>query len=382
MKNSPLSIPDEFRSCRWCGYDGNSISARVCEVCNQALWDKASPTHKSKGANKLISWLPIVLLGLGAIPVLVGGVGYWKWRQQEPVAKTATNISSAPDIKLYPTIKVVPNVPKGLFNYQIALNFAPIMAHGMHEAINQAHPEFQLRYTEPLHGNPGSATAIRMLIDGEVSFAQSARPVEDAEFDRARARNVSVEQIPVAIDAVAVYTHPGIKISGLSIDQVQNIYLGKITNWKQLGGPNVSIVPFSLDPKATSAAKFVLGDDVEKMSSKVRLVRDATDAVRQVSTTRGAIAFGGSLNAIGQKSIRVLNLAKANSTKYVSLMTKAGVVNNEVVRNGIYPLTRRNFIVIRRNGGPDERAGVAYANVFLSGEGQRILENAGFVPLY
>lgn len=382
MKNSPLSLPRGFRSCRWCGYDGNSIGARVCEVCNQVLSDKAGPINKNKGANKLITWLPMALLGLGAIPVLVGGVGYWKWRQQDPIAKTAINISSAPDIKLYPTMKDVPNVPKGLFNYHIALNFAPIMAHGMHKAINTAHPEFQLRYTESLHGKPGSATAIRMLIDGEISFAQSARPLEDAEFARARARNVSVDQIPVAIDAVAVYTHPGIKIPGLSIDQVRNIYLGKITNWKQVGGPNASIVPFSLDPKATSAAKFVLGDDVEKMRSKVRIVRDSTDAVRQVAATSGAITFGGSLNAIGQKSIRVLSVAKANATQYVSLTTKAGVVNPQVVRDGSYPLTRRNFIIIRRNGGPDERAGTAYANLFLSEEGQRIIEHSGFIPLY
>jgi phosphate transport system substrate-binding protein len=279
-------------------------------------------------------------------------------------------------------MKDVPNVPKGLFNYHIAINFSTIIAHGMHDAMQKAHPEFQLRYTEPTQGKPGSATAIRMLIDGEVSLAQSARPLEDTEFSRAKSRNINIDQIPIAIDAVAFYTHPGITIPGLSLDQVKDIYLGKIKNWKEVGGPNLPIVLFSLDPKVTGAPKQALGDAVEKMSSSVRLVRDHTDSVRQVGATSGAIGLGAGLNIIGQKSVRVLSLAKANSNQYVSLTSETGALNRKAIREGTYPLTRRAFIIIRRNGGPDEQAGVAYANLFLSGEGQRIIENAGFVPLY
>jgi phosphate transport system substrate-binding protein len=379
MRDSELSVQDGFRSCRWCGYDGNLMTAESCEVCKRPL-DKVSPTYKS--ANWLNARFPVALLGLGAILFLIGGVVYWRWRQPEPVAKTAIEISRAPDVKLYPTIKAVPNVPKGLFNYHGAINFSSIIAHGMHDAIQKAHPEFQLRYTEPTQGRPGSATAIRMLINGEVSLAQSARPLEDAEFSRAKARNVSVEQIPIAIDAVAFYTHPGITLPGLSLKQVQDIYLGKIKNWKEVGGPDLSIVPFSLDPNATSSPKLLLGDNLEKMGSGVRIVRDYTDGIRQVGTTPGGIGFAGGLNVISQKSVRMLSLAKTNSTKYISLATETGAVNKQAVLDGTYPLTRRAFIVIRRNGGPDEQAGVAYANLFLSGEGQRIIENAGFVPLY
>jgi phosphate transport system substrate-binding protein len=279
-------------------------------------------------------------------------------------------------------MKAVPNVPKGLFSYHSAINFAAIVAHGMHDAIEKAHPDFQLRYTEPLQGKPGSTAAIRLLLDGEVSFAQSARPLEDAEFIRAKERNVTVEQIPVAIDAIAFYTHPSVTIPGLSLSQIQDIYLGKITNWKELSGPDLAIVPFSLDPKATSSPKQALGDLAEKMSSTVRTIRDHTDAIRQVGTTPGGIAFGGALNAIGQKSVRILGLAKGNSTHYISPITETGAVNKQAFRDGTYPLTRRAFVLIRRNGGLDEQAGVAYANLFLSGEGQRIIENAGFVPLY
>jgi phosphate transport system substrate-binding protein len=376
MRDSELSVQDGFRSCRWCGYDGNLASAESCEVCKRSL-DKDGST---KGASRLRSWLPIALVGLGLIPVLVGGVAYWRSRQQEPIAKTSAQISGATDVKLYSTMKDVPNVPKGLFNYNGAINFASITAHGMHDAIQKVHPEFQLRYTEPTQGKPGSAAAIRMLIDGEVSLAQSARPVEDAEFSRAKERNIKIEQIPVAIDAISFYTHPGVTLPGLSLNQVQDIYTGKTKNWKELGGPNLPIVPFSLDPKSTGGPKQALGDAVEKMSPTVRIVRDYTDGIRKVAQTPGAITFGG-LAVIGQQSVRLLSLAKADSNQYVSLVTE-GAINKPALREGSYPLTRRAFIVIRRNGGPDEQAGVAYTNLFLSSEGQRIIENAGFVPLY
>jgi phosphate transport system substrate-binding protein len=379
MKKSQVSVPSEFRTCRWCGFDGNSITVDTCEVCERPL-DKADSTTQETSKSR--SWVSIALLGLGIIPVLIGSIGYWLWRQPEPIAKTALDISRAPDVRLYPTMKAVPNVPKGLFSYHSAINFAAIVAHGMHDAIEKAHPNFQLRYTEPLQGKPGSTAAIRLLLDGEVSFAQSARPLEDAEFIRAKERNVTVEQIPVAIDAIAFYTHPSVTISGLSLSQIQDIYLGKITNWKELGGPDLAIVPFSLDPKATSSPRQALGDLTEKMSSTVRIIRDHTEAIRQVGTTPGGIAFGGALNAIGQKSVRLLGLAKGNSTHYISPVTETGAVNKQAFRDGTYPLTRRAFVLIRRNGGLDEQAGVAYANLFLSGEGQRIIENAGFVPLY
>jgi phosphate transport system substrate-binding protein len=276
----------------------------------------------------------------------------------------------------------VPNVPKGLFNYHNALPFAAIMAKGMDAAIARSFPEFQLRYTEPRRGNPGSGAAIQMLIDGEVSIATSSRPLEDTEFDRARERNFTLEQIPVAIDGTVFYTHPDVSIPGLSLNQAQAIYSGKITNWQELGGPNLPIVPLSLDPVATATPKQALGDVAEKLGQTVRIVRDSTEAIRIVGSTPGAIHFAGGSTIIGQKTIRILSIAKAHSNAYVSPITQPGEANQQAFRDGTYPLTRRLFVLIRRDGTFEEQAGVAYANLLLSGEGQRMIESAGFVALY
>lgn len=51
------------------------------------------------------------------------------------------------------------------------------------------------------------------------------------------------------------------------------------------------------------------------------------------------------------------------------------------VEDGTYPFTRRLFIAICRDGTPDETAGIAYVNMLLSKEGQKLVEKAGYVPL-
>jgi len=57
-------------------------------------------------------------------------------------------------------------------------------------------------------------------------------------------------------------------------------------------------------------------------------------------------------------------------------------VNKSAFANGAYPLTRRLFVVIKRDGRLDEQAGVAYTNMILSDQGQELVEKAGFVPLH
>jgi phosphate transport system substrate-binding protein len=331
--------------------------------------------------------LTLRLVGFGAFLLLVGGISYGLLRSQQsqpsPLSSSVVpEISRASDIRIYRTIQEVPNVPKGLFNYHNALPFAAIMAKGMDAAIQRSFPEFQMRYTEPRQGNPGSGAAIQMLIDGEVSIASSVRPLKDEEFQRAKERNFTLEQIPVAIDGIVFSIHPNLSVSGLSLRQVQDIYAGKITNWKEVGGPNLAIVPLTLEPKETAAPRQALGDVVDKLGRNVRIARDVTEGMRQVAATPGAVFFAGASNFAGQKLVRYLNLSRGNSKNYVAGFTPTGEANKQSFRDGSYPLTRRSFVVIRRDGSLDERAGVAYANFFLSSEGQKIIETAGLVPLY
>jgi len=382
---------NQTQVCSKCYYDGNSNTATHCDICNQPLKHK----NVSLDNSNAIWWLvPLIAL------LLLAGVGYFFWRKDTipkitgnssaPLTKApqesqqvSVNNSPSSDIKLYNSMRQVQNVPHGLFNYGGAHTFAALPAHGMNSAIALAHPEFRLRYTEPLNNKPGSGTGIAMLLEGKLSFSQSGRPIEDAEYSKATARGFSLQQVPVAIDGITFYTHPDIAIDGLSVDQLQAIFLGKVTNWKQVGGPNLVIRPFSVNPKITSSIQILFeGIQDASLGGNVQLVRDYTEAIRNVASTPGGISYGSAPLALGQQTILPLGLAKANSNRYVQPFTKNNQVNAEAFRDGTYPLTRRLFVVLRRDRTPDEQAGIAYVNLLLSKEGQQMIEKAGFVPLY
>jgi ABC-type phosphate transport system substrate-binding protein len=280
-------------------------------------------------------------------------------------------------------VRDVQSVPKGLFTYASTVTFAAINSRSMDHAIQQAHPEFRLRYLEPITGNPGSTTSIAMLLNSQASFAGTARPLEDEEYEKAKARNLTLEQIPIAIDGITFYVHKAVPISGLSIDQLQAIYLGKVTNWKQLGGPDLPIAPVSFDPKLVSMLNFVLGDLKDQdLGTNVQIVRDVTTAIRKVANTPGAIGYASASEVSRQQSVYALRIAKAHTQNYVRPILDRNQINIEAFQRGTYPLTRRLFVVVRRDGTLDEQAGIAYTNLLLSDEGQRLIAEAGFVPLH
>jgi phosphate transport system substrate-binding protein len=281
-------------------------------------------------------------------------------------------------------MKEVPNVPKGLYNYGGATCFAAMAAHGMNRAIATAHPEFRLLYTEPpFNIPPGCSTGVEMLLNSELSFAQNGRPLSESEYNKASSRGFILQQVPVAIDGIVVYTNRDVGVLQLPLDRVRDIFLGKITNWKQLGGKDLPIVPISIDPKVHVTINLLMGSpDKNKIGRNVKIARDYTTAMRRVSSTPGAISFSSASIVAGQRSIQIIDLAKPYSQNYVKPINQEGKVNTIAFQDGTYPITRRLFVVIRRDGTPDELAGVAYTNFLLSTEGQRIVDASGFAAIH
>jgi phosphate transport system substrate-binding protein len=372
-----------------CNYDANLPAASHCEICNQPLKrDRLSPLRVSK-------------IGLGLLAgllLLTGGIYFLSKNRlapspttsklsspvvPTPVPKSPLAVSSpiATDIQYFNSMSEVQNVPDGLFNYGGAIVFAALTSGGMNDAIAQAHPQFRLRYVEPLNGMPGSSAGTAMLINGELSFAQTSLPLKDTDYEKAEKRGLTLEQIPVAIDGVVFFTNPQLPVKGLAIDQLQAIYTGKVTNWNQLGGPNLPIVAIALDPKVTSTIKILLsGLANQKLGSSVKISRDYTSSIRQVAATPGSISYASAASVITQKTIRSLPIAKAKSNRYVKPFIDAQI-NTQAFRDGSYPLTRQLFVVVSHKGRPEYQAGIAYTNLLLSKEGQKIIERAGFVPL-
>jgi phosphate transport system substrate-binding protein len=293
-------------------------------------------------------------------------------------------IKRAPTISQHRTLAEVPDVPNLAVRYGGSTSFAPLRSPEIVAKVLQAHPGFQLNYTEPPPGEkPGSGSGIRMLIEGQLSVAQSSRDVKDEEFDRAKTRGFTLEQAPVAIDGIALFVNPQLMIPGLSASQVKDIFTGQITNWSQVGGPNLAIKPFSRDPKDGGTPEYFEDKVLSKepfVGTAQPYVRDTTDSLRKVASTPGGVGYATASEVCNQSLVKPLPLAKDVAQTFVS-PCQGKQVNLADFANNAYPITRRLFVVIRRDGRIDEQAGVAYINMLLSDEGQQLVENAGLVPL-
>lgn len=385
-----------YVTCPKCGHDRNASTLKKCEICGQKL-------GKGFAISPLI-WIGLILLAtLGAgyflLRNMLGGSSANNQNSPTPASSPAATASpaasalaqgkfdliSAANPELYQTFAQIPNVPQGTFNYGGSTTFAPLRTPSVVSMMNQAHPEFKLRYTEPIGGKPGSGSGIEMLLDGQLSFSQSSRPLKDAEFSQANQRGFKLEQVPVAIDGIAFYVNPDLSIPGVTLTEVRKIFTGKIKNWQEVGGPNLKITPFSRNAKAGGTVEFFIDEVLgqQAFGALVKEIRDTTQSLREVAKTPGGIGYATASEVIGQKTIRPLPLAKDGAQGFISPFAgnTLSTVNKNAFADGSYPLTRRLFTVIKRDGRLDEQAGVAYTNMLLSQEGQRLVETAGFVPI-
>lgn len=378
---------NQNHTCPKCSFE-NHTSAIYCEICFYPLNVTAYPNKKSPSVTHKPSKKTTtpttslkqelqkssVISGLLALCLAIAlWINYF-------VSRRPTYYSSATGdkIALYNSMSQVKDVPQGLFSYGGALYFAPLVAYGINDAIMQNHPNFNLRYTKPKNNDQSYTNGIKMLLDGELSFAFNGRSLTDEEYSQANLRSVDLQQIPIAIDGIVLFGNNQISINNLSLDQVKDIFTGKIDNWVQLGGADLPIVPVLLTPENLE----ILGvEDVSSLPQTTEYVSNYTLALRKVIATPGAIAFASASLVQDQQAIKVFDLAEEDSTNYVAPFV-AGKANLELFKNGSYPLTRRLFVVIRQDGTPDQLAGKAYTQMLLSDQGQEIVESAGFVPLY
>jgi phosphate transport system substrate-binding protein len=334
-----------------------------------------------------------LIIGKVLTLLVIGGVLWWLLKPSLSTRNGAVSSSGQSSETASPaasTFGTVADVPIGSFNYGGSTAWAPIRQL-VDSQIQSDRPELQLRYVDPSNGSPGSSSGVRMLLDGQLDFAQSSRPLTDKEQATARQQGFRLEQRQVGIDGIAVIVNPSLKIPGLTIDQLQQIYLGQITNWKQVGGSDLPITPFSQRPQEADTVIFSANTDLKKqaLSSRVQYVYSTTEAVRQVSKTPGGLYYASARAVVPQCSVKPLPLGRT-STGLVPPYREPLVppeqcprqrnqLNTEAIKNGSYPMTAKLFVMIKQNKGREQQAGEAYAKLLLTEQGQKAIEQAGFM---
>lgn len=333
-----------------------------------------------------------LIIGKVLTLIVIGGLLWWLLKPnlspRDSVDSSNSSFKSVPNNTS--TFQTVANVPTDSFNYGGSTAWASIRQL-VDTQIQSDRPELQLRYVDPVNGSPGSSSGIRMLLDGQLDFAQSSRPLTDEEQAIAKERGFTLEQRQVGKDGIAVVVNPSLKVSGLTVEQLQKIYLGQITNWNQVGGPNLPITPFSQRPENADTVIFPSNSDLKNqaLGSNVQYVYSTTEAVRQLSKTPGGVYYASARSVVPQCSVKALALGGTSGQlilPYREPMVspeqcprQRNQLNTQAIKNGSYPMIANLFVIIKQNKGREQQIGDAYAKLLLTDQGQKAIEQAGFV---
>ena len=223
----------------------------------------------------------------------------------------------------------------------------------------------------------GSGTGFAALIDGKTDIAAASRPIKADEAAKAKANGHEAVEFTVAQDGVSVIVNPQNKVSQLTMVQLGDIFSGKITNWKQVGGADLAIQVHSRDASSGTYVFFkehVLnhGDSKGKVeyadsASKDQSSQAISDAV---ATDQGAVGYVG-MGYVDPTKHKVLKIAKDDKSPYVE-PSKANVINKT------YPVSRPLFLYT-----PGQPTGEVkkFIDWVLSPPGQKIVEQMDFVPV-
>ncbi|MEJ6484453.1 PstS family phosphate ABC transporter substrate-binding protein [Nostoc punctiforme UO1] len=340
--------------------------------------------------------LSLFLAAVITIGLIFSGLWFFmeRWAQLNGTAakSSGTNNTDNPINQFISSKCNVPNLLEGTFNYGGSTTWAPIRK-DVDSVLESQCPRFILRYTQPPSGNAGSGTGIRMLIDNQLAFSQSSRSVKAEENAEAQQKGFSLKEIPVAIDGIAIAVNHDLNIPGLTVAQLKDIYTGKITNWQQVGGPNLPIKAYSRSEEAGGTVEFFVENvlNKEKFGANINYVGTTTEAVRKVAANPGGIYYASAPEVVPQCIIKTIPLGRTSSQlvppyqePFVSpsqCPSKRNQLNSQAFRSGDYAITRNLFVIIKQNGQTDQQAGEAYANWLLTPQSQDLIEKAGFVRI-
>jgi len=226
------------------------------------------------------------------------------------------------------------------------------------EAYMKAHPDVKITVS-----GGGSGNGIKALLDGATDVAMASRAIEPKELDLAKTKNVAPNQIVCAIDAIVPIVNPANKLSAITLAQLKDLYMGKITSWKDLGGEG-PVVVISRD---TSSGTYETWEGLVMKKERV-----FPGALMQASSGAVVQAVSKNKNAMGYVGIGYLDA----STKGLTVDGVEATAEN--AKSKKFPISRDLYIYT--NGAP-AGAVKGLVDFLLGAEGQKLVKEAGFVPL-
>jgi phosphate transport system substrate-binding protein len=248
------------------------------------------------------------------------------------------------------------------------------LANAWQEAFQATHPDISLQVT-----GGGSGVGINNLIAGEIEIATASRPMEPKEIELAKSTHgKDPKQFVVARDALAIFVHKKNPLDSISLAELAEIYgeNGTATTWKAIHVdfaecPSKQIVPIGRQNSSGTYAYFreaVLGKKREYRQGLTSQT-GSSDVVALVSKTPCAIGYSG----MGYRTddVKVLDVSKEKGQRGIPPTA-------ETALDGSYPISRPLYLYTL---GEPTGAVQEFIQWVRSAEGQRIVEEQGFVPV-
>lgn len=240
------------------------------------------------------------------------------------------------------------------------------------ENYRQIKPDISIAVT-----GGGSGTGIASLINGTVDIANASRAMKESEFEDARANGIEPVELVVAIDALAIIVHPDNPVSHLTIPQLSDIYTGRITNWKDVGGNDAPIILLSRETNSGTHVYFLeevvrRGESEEEsiFAPQTILMPSSVGITSELRRNPNSIGYDG-LGYVDPEHEKIIAIARDDDSPFVFPSVESALA-------GTYPLARNLFMY---TAGEPTGAIADYLNWILSPAGQEIVTQLGFVPI-
>jgi phosphate transport system substrate-binding protein len=240
------------------------------------------------------------------------------------------------------------------------------------EAYREVDPSVSIAVT-----GGGSGTGIASLINGTVDIANASRSMKEGEIEDARSNGIEPVEHVIAIDALAVIVNIDNPVSELSIDQLADIFTGRITSWSEVGGNDAPIILVSRETNSGTHVYFLEEvvrrgekDNSDIFAPQTLLMPSSVGVTSEVRRNPNAIGYDG-LGYVDPLHEKVLSVAVNSDSPYVAPTAMTA-------KEGTYPLSRDLYMY---TAGEPDGAIAEYLSWILSPSGQKIVEDLGFVPL-
>ena len=216
----------------------------------------------------------------------------------------------------------------------------------------------------------GSGTGISALINGTTDICEASRSMKDTEKKQvAEKSGAPPVEMPVAKDGLSVYVNESNPLTELTMAQLKAIFTGKVTSWKEVGGPDAKIIPYSRENSSGTYVFFkehVLEN--ADYTPRAQNMPGTAAVVNAVAKEKFGIGYGG---AAYSKGIKVLKIKKDASAPGIS-------PSDATIKDGTYPLSRPLFFYTRTKPSADIKA---FTDWVLSKDGQAIVSKVGYFPI-